>query len=677
MPEAPAVPASVRSPQPQQGRMTIANLIKGKRREPDRILLLGREKAGKCFGCGTPVLMSGGSSKFVEDVVVGDEVVGPDGLSRRVLSVHRGRSPLYEISSPHAPGFVCNGPHELVVLRWHSERGIREETISAEAYANLPPERQRYFSMRIACVEFPAAEVPLDPYFVGLWLGDGTKGGSSIQITNVDEEVISYLDEFCRANGLERKNWARAKGQRYSEMHHALVGYDRGSSVHVTAPATTAIKRLMRLWPRIPTEYLLNSVAVRRSVLAGIIDSDGYAYGKNGTNRTCEVIAKDSGFAQDVLWLARSLGMRSSMKMKSIVWKDGRILHYHRIRIGGDLSVVPTKIARKKFSAPKYRGDKYGFSCRPIGVGDYFGFEVDGDHKFLLGDFTVAHNSSWASQSPDAVFVCPEAGVSHLDVVRFPAPSTFDEVLEAISVLRKSDHAFKTLVIDSLDWVEHLVREKIRKQEEWTDAEADEYARWVKLSVPLWRRMIADLDALRSEKSMEIVVIAHLKVKVFKNPGGDDYIKWVAAMTGESAIELWRQWADSILYADFDDAVSGAEKGKPGKMVTTNERWLYTARTAGFDAGSRYGLPARLPLAYADYARARDAWWEGKPGEMLKVAEGLLSDIKDRIPAEKHAEVAAHLKKYANDGQVLQRAVGRLRAMKKEIEDAQQQPAKG
>jgi hypothetical protein len=140
----------------------------------------------------------------------------------------------------------------------------------------------------------------------------------------------------------------------------------------------------------IPNVYKINDKDTRLKLLAGLIDSDGW------NNDNCvEIILKDNQLVNDVIYLCRSLGLGCYSKPKIV--KGYEQNKYQRISIWGDLSIIPTLLPRKQFTPRKQIKDplNYGFTIKPIGIDNYYGFELDGNHLYLLGDFSVTHNTTW------------------------------------------------------------------------------------------------------------------------------------------------------------------------------------------------------------------------------------------------------------------------------------------
>ena len=351
----------------------------------DFVLIAGRPGEGKCLGRGTKVLMFDGSLKVVEDVREGDLLMGPDSQPRRVLSTTRGRAMMYWVRQKRGIDYRVNERHILSLKRSKNE-GSREHgeiwNVSVAQWINGNSSWQHRWKGYKVAVDFPEQAVPLEPYFLGLWLGDGT--ASNAVITNTDPEIISYLADYA-----ERREC-------YLHSHrlsHNISRIKQGNNVRDGLTIRPVLRQLGVLGNKhIPAQYLRNSQRVRWEVLAGLIDTDGHMI-HNGI----EFTQKSLRLTQDIVFLANSLGLRvSPIHPHRTSCQTGAQGIAYRITIHGDFSECPIRIAYKKPSNANKRVDwrMTGIHIEPDKVDDYFGFMLDGDGLFLLEDMTVTHNSS-------------------------------------------------------------------------------------------------------------------------------------------------------------------------------------------------------------------------------------------------------------------------------------------
>ena len=219
---------------------------------------------------------------------------------------------------------------------------------------------------------------------MGMWLGDGTSRKPAI--TNIDPEVIDYLETKALQWGLELKQ-EQDITYRYSCSKH------NGDNRVVTSLREYKLfteKNEDRRERFIPEDFLRTDIKNRLRLLAGLIDSDGHL---TKDKKYYEYCSKDVQLAEDVVWLSRSLGLKTSIKDKIV-----NEVVYKRVFITGPIHRVPVLIERKK--APNNIGDntKHWYTTKidikPTKKDRYYGITIDQDHLYLLKDFTITHNTA-------------------------------------------------------------------------------------------------------------------------------------------------------------------------------------------------------------------------------------------------------------------------------------------
>jgi len=352
--------------------------------EPGELIVVtGPSGEGKCLGRGTEVIMFDGHKKKVEDIVVGDLLMGKDSTPRRVLALGGGKEQMYKVTPMRGKPFVCNESHILSVVR-HIQRktdGVKHlepytTTISVRDYLNLSETQKSLTRLYRVPVDWDHADVTVDPYFLGLWLGDGHSNGTLI--TTADKEIVDYLYEYAALHEMKIVRVEQANNK--SSIYRLSKGWRNDVLLHMKLLGVINNKH-------IPHVYKANSRLVRLNMLAGLLDSDGYV------NRTGYVFSnKNKQLAQDVEFLAQSLGLFASIGTHYV---DGT--EYYKVYISGDCSVIPVKIARKAVPKRKINKDILLTNIKtiePVGVDDYYGVVLGDDHEYLLGDFTVTHNTT-------------------------------------------------------------------------------------------------------------------------------------------------------------------------------------------------------------------------------------------------------------------------------------------
>lgn len=372
---------------------TIKRLISNYNKNKKRNLIVLATGLGKCLKIDTPVLMYDGSIKKVQDIVVGDQLMGPDSTPRNVLSLARGSERMYDVVPTKGETWGCNESHILSLVCNNKKRKEYGQIvdISVKDYLKKSATFKHTHKLFKVGVDFEEKELPVHPYLLGLWLGDGTTNGRAVCITNTDTEIQQWVKDHCNSIGLTlniRENKNRAP---------TLSLVDPKATWKHRNKLTKAFEDL-NLWnnKHIPKHYLTSSVEQRLQLLAGLIDTDGYL-----VEGVYEITTKFDKLKEDIIYLARSLGLFVSFRKKrSTIKSIGFEGEYWRLFISGDLNKVPCRVERKKAKLRKQIKDplRTGFTLVDKGIGNYYGFVIDGDHRFLLGDFTVTHNTTIATE---------------------------------------------------------------------------------------------------------------------------------------------------------------------------------------------------------------------------------------------------------------------------------------
>jgi hypothetical protein len=343
------------------------NLINKKSRG---VILYGMPGTGKCLGRGTPVLLLDGTVKAVEDIVIGDILMGPDSCGRKVLSTTVGFGKLYKVIPTKGDSYIVNDAH---ILSLFSDKFSQEPiNISIKEFLSSNENFQKNaLGWRIG-VEFKEKNICIEPYSLGVLLD------------KLDKSISN------------------------------------------------------KTFDRIPVEYLTNTKNIRLQLLAGLLDScnqltrDTYQY-----TTTLKILAND------FLFLCRSLGFAA---YKEVIDNSN-----FKITITGNLSEIPIKT---KFENTIISENltivedvlKTNITLEELDDGEYFGFELDGDGLFLLGDFTVTHNTYIVRRTLHFNKLVPEVDYA---IVKGSTAKVEDNIKIIYSTLYKYNG--KIIVFDDFD----------------------------------------------------------------------------------------------------------------------------------------------------------------------------------------------------------------------------------
>ena len=257
---------------------------------------------GKCLAKDTPVLMYDGTVKPVQDIIVGDLLMGDDSTPRSVLTLACGREEMYTVTPDIGEPYTVNKSHilSLHVSNTAIKKLLNRDTdiidISVNDFLKLSPSFQNMLHGYKVAVDYPEQLTGMDPYMIG---------------------------------------------------HECVL-----------------------IWENIPHVYKVNSKNIRLQVLAGLLDAKGVS------QRDCYTFTHRSDtLINDVVYTARSLGLT--------VKHDN-----NTVSISG---TIPTRLICKPDTSINCRTSP--IKLVSVGIDDYYGFTIDGNHRFLLGDFTVTHNT--------------------------------------------------------------------------------------------------------------------------------------------------------------------------------------------------------------------------------------------------------------------------------------------
>lgn len=257
-------------------------------------------------------------------------------------------------------------------------------------------------------------------------------------------------------------------------------------------------------------------------------------------------------------------------------------------------------------------------------------------HLMLLYGTDGVGKSTFAAAAPAPIFLSAEEGTNHLDVTRVAVRSLAD-FRAALTELAAGGHAFKTVVVDTLDWLETLVYADVCSRHEKQPCHSIEdipYGKGRVKALETWKDLLPLVSACR-DKGLNFIAIAHSFVKKFEDPatpqGYERYQLKLQQGASTDVAALWREYVDTVLFATFEVSVT---KDDTRRGFGDGSRVLYTERRPAFDAKNRLGLPFQIPLDWTSYAKA------AAKGEEAAQAAGVDEVVTAEVLLELAAQVA-------------------------------------
>ena len=409
----------------------------------------------ECFDPETPILMWDGTFKRAGDIIIGDVLVDDNGNPTTVRTTCSGLKNMYDVT-PDKPNFMKHRvtDNHILTLKIRGHKSIRnsnrkdkkythiveflnrEETkfqekyfgslkeaevfvnslndddtidITIENYLKLNKKTQDNLVLfKTAGIHWPKKDVEMDPYLLGMWLGDGLSDGTGFALNyKTDLETLSYWEKWAQENCAHIK-----KGERYSFSIVSKKNKEAYSDGLCNRVEEAPLKKYLRKYnllknKHIPNEYITNDRETRLKVLAGLVDTDGSVRAYGHEIRICQGPA-NFRIINDAYTLAMSLGFSCGVREGKSQWKDNKTGEkkystYKELTITGDkICEIPTLLPRKKIMPIEnkrqiVRGKSFmcsKFCLTEVGVAPYVGWQLhDKRGRFCLKDGLVVHNT--------------------------------------------------------------------------------------------------------------------------------------------------------------------------------------------------------------------------------------------------------------------------------------------
>ncbi|MCL2001736.1 MAG: ATP-binding protein, partial [Planctomycetes bacterium] len=209
--------------------------------------------------------------------------------------------------------------------------------------------------------------------------------------------------------------------------------------------------------------------------------------------------------------------------------------------------------------------------------------------------------STLGNNAPSPIFIDAEGGLGEIDCARFPLAKTSDEVFAALAELRSADHPYRTIIVDTADAVERLFHADVCKRYGVNSIEksAGGFGKGYVESAMLFERMFGALDALRLEKGMVVIIVAHAKVEKYYDPEAGEFDRYSPRLH-KTACAILKEWSDAVLFATRRMRIERDGDRTQAKPIGAGagERIIKTEGGPACVAKNRYNMPIEIPLAW-------------------------------------------------------------------------------
>ncbi len=214
----------------------------------------------------------------------------------------------------------------------------------------------------------------------------------------------------------------------------------------------------------------------------------------------------------------------------------------------------------------------------------------------------------FASQAPSPIFLFTDEGQGKMDVPRFelrdndPVLRTWAEILECLAWLYSNEHEYQTVVLDSLDFAEPMLWRHTAEKHGKDDVEAFGYGKGYIYACDEARELTRWFDALRTDRGMAVIVIAHSETKKYDAPDHEPYDRYKLRVHDRVA-NLMHDWCDVMAFANWEVHIvkdkDAFDKNKStARGVGQGRRRMFTEERPAFMAKNRYDLPFEMPLSW-------------------------------------------------------------------------------
>jgi len=213
--------------------------------------------------------------------------------------------------------------------------------------------------------------------------------------------------------------------------------------------------------------------------------------------------------------------------------------------------------------------------------------------------------STWAAGAPSPIFLDCEGGLADIECSKTERLRTIEDVRASLRWLWQEQHSYRTVVLDTIDWVERMIHQDICKADGVKSIEkaAGGYGKGYIAAATEFEKLLANMDALASKRGMVIVLLGHCSPVKVLDPEAETYDQWSPDLH-KLASSVLREWCDEVFFASYRQHFRKVGDQKQRTLaVGDDERYIRTRHSAAVQAKNRLSLPEELPMIWGEYQK--------------------------------------------------------------------------
>lgn len=528
-----------------------------------KITIAGRPKSGKALDVNTKIPTPSGW-KFAKDIEVGDEIFDRLGKPTIVLGVYpQGELKAYKVVMQDGTSFVANDEHIIPYVT--SKKNINNKTLKEMMVDYKKPKTKfehdthihKYRIPKNEAVEYEKKNLIIEPYALGVLIGDGCLLESKLSISSNELDV---LEKASKSLGLSMPHKNSQKNYTWNYKTNEQTKKIKDELKFLGLNVKSVEKH-------IPYKYLISSIKQRKELLTGLMDTDGTVYINRDTgSMRYQFSTSSKQLKDDFKELALSLGYGVTVSVDNRHLKEGSNANFanYALNVYTDEVIVSSEKHLKKLEGYEVRSfkDQYTYITDIVEVEprEMVCFKVDNEEElFLINDYIVTHNTSLFYEIlkregglDTGLLFAFEKGYNFLDGINVVDIKSWSDFIDAIDELEDDNEGFVYVGIDTVDIAgrlcqEYVLRKQSTKDGKRYDAMADiPFGKGYELVEAEFSRQFARLDRIFGGW----MGITHDKDKTVKEKSGLEYDKTMMSATGRTG-DYIKNSSDFIVFIDI------------------------------------------------------------------------------------------------------------------------------